>query len=126
MKVPAPLAAAAAAKVDQIMGHVGVIAVVISTTDGFDVAARVESTAKVSNLAALGSSIAAIASAVTEESRVGGVESLAIGAADGHVLVVGVAHPQHPLTVNVVAQKSAVLGQVLYATRQCALDLARV
>jgi uncharacterized protein len=125
LNVPQTVIAAANQALDQLMGEVkGVTAAVVSTADGFEVAGRVENNAQIAKLAAMSSSIAAIGIVVGEESGVGEQQSITIEAKDGFVVMVGIDSLAHPMILNVIAQKSAVLGQVLYFAKQAARGLA--
>jgi uncharacterized protein len=122
MNVPQTITRAAQAALENLVSQVGgVIAAVISTTDGFEVASRVQNTAQVSKLAAMSSSISAIAEVVGDESGVGAQKSIVIDAEDGYVVMVNIAHSQFPMILNIIARKSAVLGQITYFARETAL-----
>jgi uncharacterized protein len=124
LKVPQTLITAANRALDDLMSEVkGVVAAVVSTADGFEVAGRVQNDAQISKLAAMASSIAAIGIVVGEESGVGEQESITIEAKEGYVVMVGIDNKAFPMILNVIAQKSAVLGQVLYFTKQSARSL---
>ena len=57
---------------DELMLEIkGIKAVVVSTEDGFEVAARVENTAQVARLSAMASSLAALGAMAGEESQIG-------------------------------------------------------
>jgi uncharacterized protein len=107
-------------------GTSGVIAAVVSTTDGFDVAAKVENTAQVSRLSAMASSMAAIGQVVGQETGVGKEKSVIVEAEGGYVIMVGIRNLGFPMILSVVAQQGAVFGQVLYSTKQAALRLAEI
>ncbi|MDO9405226.1 MAG: hypothetical protein Q7T87_14430 [Polaromonas sp.] len=127
MTVPAPLAVHAGRALDTLMGQVqGAIAAVISTPDGFDVASRVSNgdTGAGARLAAMASSITAICGVVGEESRIGANQSISIEAEQGYVVMVHIAHAAHPMILNLVATKRAVLAQMAYFARLTAQQLA--
>jgi uncharacterized protein len=106
---------------DELVSQVsGVIAAVISTTDGFEVAGKVQNSAQISKLAAMSSSISAIAAVVGDESGIGVQQSIIIEASAGYVVMVDIARTNPPMILNVIAQKTAVLGQITYFAKQTA------
>lgn len=104
----------------------GAVSAVLSTVDGFAVAARTDSAEQGSRLAAMASSISAICSVVGEETEVGAHRSISIESEHGYVVMVNIAHAVQPMILNLVANKSAVLGQMIYFARQAATELAKV
>lgn len=101
----------------------GIKAVVVSTEDGFEVAARVENTAQVARLSAMASSLAALGAMAGEESRLGVCESLVMEAADGFIAIRQVRRADVSLIVSVVTGRDAVVGQVLYFSKKAAQSL---
>jgi uncharacterized protein len=123
-KVSGPLQRAAQAAVDVVMNEVkGAKAVVISTEDGFEVAARVENTAQVARLSAMASSLAALGAIAGEESNLGACDSLVIEATDGHIVMLQARRTDVSLIMSVVASREAIMGQVLYFSKQAARKL---
>ncbi|BEP53589.1 hypothetical protein GmRootV118_08330 [Variovorax sp. V118] len=96
----------------------GVKAVVISTEDGLELAARVENTAQVARLSAIASSLAALGAVASEESQLGHCDNVAIEATHGHILMLQARHPEMTLIVSVVTSREAIIGQVLYFAKQ--------
>ncbi|KAF1069541.1 MULTISPECIES: roadblock/LC7 domain-containing protein [unclassified Variovorax] len=126
MNIPPRLKDAAESAVDTLMREIkGVKAVVISTEDGLELAARVENTAQVARLSAIASSLAALGAVAGEESGLGQCENVAIESALGHILMLQARHDEADLIVSVVAGKDAVIGQVLYFAKQATLALQR-
>lgn len=116
--------AAADAAVDRLMRELkGVKAVVIATEDGFELAGRVENNAQVSRLSALASSLAALGALAGEESHLGACDNVTIEAAHGHLVMVQARHDEIDLIVSVVTGRDAIIGQVLYLTKQVARSL---
>ncbi|MBS0426801.1 MAG: roadblock/LC7 domain-containing protein [Proteobacteria bacterium] len=116
--------AAADAAVDHLMRELkGVKAVVIATEDGFELAGRVENNAQVSRLSALASSLAALGALAGEESHLGACDNVTIEAAHGHLVMVQARHDEIDLIVSVVTGRDAIIGQVLYLTKQVARSL---
>ena len=96
---------------------------VISTEDGFEVAARVENTAQIARLSAMASSLAALGAMAGEESQLGVCHSVVMEAADGHIAILQVRRADVSLIVSVVTGRDAVVGQVLYYSKKAAAAL---
>lgn len=119
MQIDTALKNAANAAIQTLMDDVrGVKAVVISTEDGFEVAARVENTAQITRLAAMASSLAALGAIAGEESQLGACDNIMIGAQNGNLIMLQARNPRLELIVSIITSKDAVIGQVLYLARQ--------
>ena len=106
---------------DELMQEVkGIKAVVVSTEDGFEVAARVENTAQIARLSAMSSSLATLGAMAGEESNLGVCTSLLIEAAEGFIAIIQVRRADVSLIVSVVTGRDAVPGQVLYFSKNAA------
>lgn len=115
---------AAAEAVETLMTQVrGAKASVISTEDGFEVAARVQNTAEVARLSAMASSMAALGAMAGEESNLGACRNVLIESEDGHIVMLQARRDDVSLVLSVVAGRDAIIGQVLYFSRQAALAL---
>lgn len=124
MVIEPKLARAAENAADLLMRDVkGVRAVVVSTEDGFEVAARVENTAQIARLSAMASSLAALGALAGEESRLGACDSLVMEAAEGYIAILQVRRADVTLIMSVVTGRDAVVGQVLYFSKQAARAL---
>ena len=124
MEIEASLQRACGAALDELMREVkGIKAVVISTEDGFEVAARVENTAQIARLSAMASSLAALGAMAGEESQLGVCHSLVMEAADGHIAILQLRRADVSLIVSVVTGRDAVVGQVLYYSKKAAAAL---
>ena len=122
--ISAHLKSACDRALNELMQEVkGIKAVVVATEDGFEVAARVENTAQVARLSAMASSLAALGAMAGEESRLGVCHSLVMEAAEGFIAIVQVRRPDVSLIVSVVAGRDAVVGQLLYFSKQAARSL---
>ena len=109
---------------DELMLDIkGVRASVVSTEDGFEVAARVENTAQISRLSAMASSLAALGAMAGEESRLGVCESLVMQAAEGFIAIIQIRRADVSLILSVVTGADAVTGQVLYFSKKAARTL---
>ena len=101
----------------------GVTAVVIATLDGFDVASAMRH-GDPARVAAMASSISAISSVVSQEASLGRNKSVTSDTESGFAVVFSVHRPDADLVINVIADGSAILGQVAYRTAQFAKTLA--
>jgi uncharacterized protein len=99
-------------------------AVVIATEDGFEIASQVESTAQTSRLSAMASSFSALGALVGEESQLGLCNNVIIDAQEGYILILQIRKTTQTYTMCVIAGKEAVIGQVLYFSKQAAALLA--
>jgi len=121
MVITSKLRQATEAATDQLMQDIkGIKAVLVSTEDGFEVSARVENTAQVARLSAMASSLAALGAMAGEESQLGACNSLVMEASDGFIAIVQVRRHDVSLILSVIAGKNAVVGQVLYFSKQAA------
>lgn len=111
----------------QLMREVkGVKAVLVSTEDGFEVAAQVENTAQISRLSAMASSLAALGALAGEESHLGACDSLVMEATDGLIAILQIHRPDITLILSVVTGRDAIIGQVLYFSKQMAQTLQKI
>ena len=101
----------------------GVTAVVIATLDGFDVASAMRH-GDPARVAAMASSISAISSVVSQEASLSRNKSVTIDTESGFAVVFSVHRPDADLVINVIADGSAIQGQVAYRTAQFARTLA--
>ncbi|MDO5623247.1 MAG: roadblock/LC7 domain-containing protein [Pseudomonadota bacterium] len=101
----------------------GITAVVVASVDGFDVASAMRS-GDPARVAAMASSISAISSVVSQEASLGRNKSVTIDTESGFAVVYSVHRADADLVINVIADGSAILGQVNYRTAQFARTLA--
>lgn len=94
----------------------GVTAVVVATVDGFDVASAVRSDLDPSRLAAMASSISAIAYVVSDEARLGRGKRVTIETEAGFAVVSSVLRADAELVLIVVTDGRTLLGQIAYRT----------
>ena len=110
---------------ETLMGEVqGAVSAVLSTVDGFAVAAKTATEEQGARVAAMASSASAICSVVGEETEVGAHQSITIQAENGYAVMVQVAHALQPMILSLVANKTAALGRTIYFVRQGAMQLA--
>ncbi|HEY0232835.1 MAG TPA: roadblock/LC7 domain-containing protein [Dokdonella sp.] len=110
----------------ELLGTVtGVQSAVLFSADGFEIASHAADTAAASRLAAIGSSLAALGSAISAEAGLHEFERTTIESKNGTVTIMRVDNDQ-AMSLAVVAGRTAVLGQLLWATRHCCQALARL
>jgi len=101
----------------------GLTAVVVATADGFDVASAVRHDIEPSRIAAMASSIAAISDVVSQEARLGRGKCVTIDTEAGFAVLHSVHRGDASLVINVIADDTAILGQVMYRSAQLARQL---
>ena len=127
MKNDPALKARAHAVVQALTSKVrGVRGCVVSTEDGFEVAAQAQGQGSTARLSAMASSMAALGAIAGEENQLGHCANVVIEAAEGFIVMLQARRPGLTLVLSVVASREAVLGQILYASRKAALALEQV
>lgn len=96
----------------------GIRAVVIATSDGFDVAAISPGHDSAARVAATASSIAAVGQAVSQETGMGLNRSIVLDCEQGFIVLAHAHYEQLDLVVSVVAGRDAVLAQITYRIAQ--------
>lgn len=109
-----------------IQNQTGIIAAVIASEDGFDVASTVTKNANAEKIAAMASSIAAIGSVVSSEISTGESESITIKTKDGFAYITYLEFGSLKFILNVVADSSAILAQVIYQCSEIRKRLSRL
>lgn len=103
----------------------GVKSVVVFSSDGFELASHSIDPALSVRLAAIGSSLAALGSAIAGEVGMRDFDRTTIETQDGTVIIMRV-DGTDAVSLAVVAGSQALLGQLLWATRQCCQDLGNM
>ncbi len=111
---------------DLLDGVNGLSAVVIATSDGFDVTSVVRGRHEASKVAAMASSIAAISQVVSQEAGLGRHRSVTIDTDDGFAVVYSVPGQQDDLIINAIASRDAIIGQVMYRVAAMARQVAEL
>jgi predicted regulator of Ras-like GTPase activity (Roadblock/LC7/MglB family) len=115
-----------AKKVLETLGEIaGVRSAVLFTADGFEVAAHAADSATSARLAAMGSSLAALGTAISAEAGLKDFDRSTIESSDGTVVIMHVGNGSG-MSVAVVANKEAVLGQLLWAIKRCCQALQKI
>lgn len=100
--------------------------VLVSTIDGFEVAARMRGKSSPAKLAAMTSSLLALGEAVSDEGEVGSCLDIVIDASAGRVLLMDIPHATRKLLLTVLSDNASTLGQVLWAVRNCRQEIGRL
>lgn len=107
-----------------VEGHGDVAGALVSTVDGFPIASRLPQPDAAPRLAAMSSSLVAVAEAISRDAQVGDCRDLVIDASEGRVLLMDVPQPGGTLLLMVLCTPTATLGQVLWAARHCRRDMS--
>jgi predicted regulator of Ras-like GTPase activity (Roadblock/LC7/MglB family) len=100
----------------------GVKLAVLTTEDGFEIAAW-RGSKIAGRIAAMSSSLQALSEAITREAGLAGSRGLIIEAETGTILVLGIASTSPRISLAVVATEGETLGQLLWAARHCCKSL---
>lgn len=109
----------AQAAIDLVLAEVrSVKAVVISTGDGFEVAARVEDATKITRMSAMASSLSALGALAGEENGLGDCKNMIIESESGMLVILQVQRGADTFILSVIAGSDAVVGQILFFAKQ--------
>lgn len=89
----------------------------VSTVDGFEVAASMKRPMSAAKLAAMTSSLLALAEAISSESEMGASKDLVIDAEKGRLLLMEIPTAGSRLLLTALCHNSATLGQVLWPVK---------
>lgn len=106
-----------------VSSHEELLGALISSADGFEIAAVLPETHSPAKLAAMTSSLVALGEAVSDEAGVGGCVNVVIESQAGRLLLMDIPGDSKSL-LTVVSDNSTTLGHALWAVRECALELA--
>lgn len=105
--------------------HREVSGALLSTMDGFEIAASVGAQLSPKKMGAMTSSLLALAEAVSRESVVGQCRDLVIESSAGFVLMMGVPSKAHRSVLTVLCTEAAVLGRIRWAARNAREAITR-
>ena len=97
----------------------GVTAVLVATSDGFEIASVLHQSLSAEKMAAMTSSILALGEAVLAEAELSDCQNVVIESSKGLVVMLAIGDPRNELLLSVIADRNAMLGQVLWAARRC-------
>jgi predicted regulator of Ras-like GTPase activity (Roadblock/LC7/MglB family) len=104
----------------------GVVMAQLTTSDGFELGCQPVGGGSRAKIAAMGSSLQALSEALVVECGQRHSRNVIIESEEGHLAVMAVPGIAPGMTLLVVANKSAVLGQLLWAARNCCGSLGSV
>ncbi|MFZ4528957.1 MAG: roadblock/LC7 domain-containing protein [Undibacterium curvum] len=111
----------AQAAIDLVLAEVrSVKAVVISTGDGFEVAARVEDATQITRMSAMASSLSALGALAGEENGLGDCKNMIIESESGMLVILQVQRGAETFILSVIAGSDAVVGQIIFFAKQAA------
>jgi predicted regulator of Ras-like GTPase activity (Roadblock/LC7/MglB family) len=103
----------------------GVTLAVLTSGDGFEIAAHPRGLPKAQRLAAMSSSLQALSEAMVQEAGLVRIRNLIIESDGGTVIVLGIGNVTPRLSLTVVASGDEILGRLLWASRECSAALER-
>lgn len=106
-----------------VTGNPGTKLAILTSGDGFEIAAHPRGLSTVQRLAAMSSSLQALSEALVQESGLTRIRNLIIETDGGTVIVLGVGKVTPRLSLTVVASGDEVLGRLLWASRECCAAL---
>jgi predicted regulator of Ras-like GTPase activity (Roadblock/LC7/MglB family) len=106
-----------------VAGNSGTVLAVLTSGDGFEIAAHPRGLPAVQRLAAMSSSLQALSEAMVREAGLVRIRNLIIESDGGTVIVLGVGKVTPRLSLLVVASGDEVLGRLLWASRECCAAL---
>lgn len=103
----------------------GVVSAVLMSADGFEIASLQVGKGGAARLAAMGSSLSAIGSAIAKEAGIVECSRMVIESDSGTVVIMNVPESRPPMSLAVVANDSSMLGQLLWSAKTCCVAIAR-
>jgi uncharacterized protein len=106
-----------------VSGNPGTVLAMLTSGDGFEIAAHPRGLPAVQRLAAMSSSLQALSEAMVQEAGLVRIRNLIIESDGGTVIVLGVGKVTPRLSLLVVASGDEILGRLLWASRECCAAL---
>lgn len=103
----------------------GLRSAVVASVDGFALAEARGQDGSGERLAAMTSSMLALAKAVSRELALGELDTLTLESGDGKVLMLSIPAPGSPLLLMAACSRGAVMGRALWSARQCSRRIVR-
>lgn len=111
---------------DLVAAHDSIQLAVLTSGDGMEIAAHPKRQVGLTQrIAAMSSSLQALAAALAKESGLANSRSVIIESEGGAILVLGVASPGLSASLSVIASTGASLGHLLWAARGCCAALEK-
>lgn len=104
--------------------HSEITGALVSSVDGFEIAATLPQSRSAAKLAAMSSSLVALGEAVSTEGGVDGCVNVVIEAESGRLMLMDIPGSTRNL-LTVICDNSSTLGHVLWAVRECSRELSR-
>jgi uncharacterized protein len=102
-----------------------IIGALVSSIDGFEIAARLRPSLSAATLSAMTSSQLALGEAICGETAMGACLNVVIEADQGRVLMLDIPNPRRKLLLTVLCSHEASLGSVLWPVRRCAQEIGK-
>lgn len=99
--------------------HSAICGALVSTIDGFEVAASIPDSVSAAKVSAMTSSLLALSGAISNESGAGECRDITIDSSAGRILLMDIPHADRQLLLTVLCDTQATLGQALWAARRC-------
>jgi uncharacterized protein len=103
----------------------GVLSAVLLSADGFEVASLQTGKSGAARLAAMGSSLSAIGSAIAREAGIVECNRMIIESESGTIVIMQIPDARPALSLAIIAGDGCVLGQLLWAAKNCCITIAR-
>ncbi|MBL8297112.1 MAG: roadblock/LC7 domain-containing protein [Rhodanobacteraceae bacterium] len=103
----------------------GLLCAVLLSADGFEVASLQTDKGSAARLAAMASSLSAIAAAIAREAGLAESNRMIIESANGTIVLANVPDTSPPLLLAVIVADGCVLGRLLWATTNCCNAIGR-
>jgi uncharacterized protein len=104
--------------------NAGIKLAVLTSADGFEVAAH-PARPMTQKIAAMSSSLQALSEAIAREAGLVNSKNLVVESENGTIVVLALATSPPRLSLAVVGAGDEILGRLLWLTRQCAAELDR-
>jgi uncharacterized protein len=108
-----------------IDGYPDIIGALVSSVDGFEIAARLQPQLSPATMSAMTSSQLALGQAICGETAMGACLNVVIEADQGRLLILDIPNQHKKLLLTVLCGKNASLGSVLWPVRRCADDIGQ-
>jgi uncharacterized protein len=108
-----------------VSGNPGITLAMLTSGDGFEIAAHPSGLTIVQRLAAMSSSLQALSEALVKEAGLVRIRNLIIESDGGTIVVLGIGKTTPRLSLTVVATGDEILGRLLWASRECCAALER-
>lgn len=106
-----------------VESHAELTGALVSTVDGFEIAAVLPASLSAPKLAAMTSSLVALGESVSIEAGAGGCINVVIESQHGRLMMLDI-HGDSRNLLTVISDNSSTLGHVLWAVRECARELS--